>query len=242
MTTLFFGDMIEKLNEIPNKSIRLFILDLPYNQTDLAFDKNVIPLDKLWEHLLRCGLPNCCYMFFCTSKFGYKLIQSNEKLFRYDLVWNKNSSVGFLNAKKQPLRTHEMIYVFYEKQPFYNLSQHIRINNKLTKSFQTNGVYTNKIIQTTGQCYEPKLPVSILNYSTEKYKKNRLHPTEKPIELYKYLINHYSDENETVCDPCFGSANSLVASIELGRNYVGIELDTCYFNKAENILKNKLCL
>jgi site-specific DNA-methyltransferase (adenine-specific) len=234
MTTLFFGDMIEKLNEVPDKSVRLFILDLPYNQTDLTFDKNVIPLDKLWIQLLRCGLHNCCYIFFCTTKFGYKLIQSNEKLFRYDLVWNKNACVGFLNCKKQPLRTHEMIYVFYEKQPFYNLSSHIKTcNAKNIIEYTSESIYGTKTYFQHRNSYEPKLPVSILNYSTEKYKKNRLHPTEKPIELYKYLINHYSDENEIICDPCFGSGNSLVASIETGRKYFGIEHDPIYFQKAE---------
>jgi site-specific DNA-methyltransferase (adenine-specific) len=173
-------------------------------------------------------------MFFCTTKFGYKLIQSNEKLFRYDLVWNKNSGTGFLNCKKQPLRCHEMIYVFYQKQPFYNLSSHIIIKQgKDFKKTRVDGIYGDKVLEMTRITYEPKLPVSILNYCIQKHMKFRLHPTEKPIELYKYLINHYSDENETICDPCFGSGNSLVASLETGRKYFGIELDPIYFQKAE---------
>ena len=238
MTTIFQGDMFNLFEKIESNSIRLFLIDLPYNQTDLAFDKNIIDLKKLWIELKRTGLDNACYIFFCTTKFGYTLIQSNESWFRYDLVWNKpNSSAGFLNAKKMPLRQHEMIYIFYNKLPLYNIEDnHIRINNKLTTGIIQGGVYDRKLVRSTGRCYEPKLPVSVLNFETQKFMKKKRHPTEKPIELYEYLIKYFSKEDDIILDPCFGSANSLVACKNLKRKYIGFELDNTYFYNAIQLL------
>lgn len=234
MTTILQGDMFSLFPNIQDKSITLFLIDLPYNQTDLEFDKTTINLDKLWIELKRTGKANACYIFFCTTKFGYKLIQSNEKWFRYDLVWNKpNGSAGFLNAKKMPIRQHEMIYVFYNKLPVYNIEDnHIRINDKLTNGIIQGGVYDRKLIRTTGRCYEPKLPVSVLTFPIEKFMKYKKHPTEKPVQLYEYLIQYYSKKGDSVLDPCFGSANSLIASKNLDRIYFGFELNANYYNNA----------
>lgn len=238
MTTILQGDMFNLFQKIEDKSINLFLIDLPYNQTDLKFDKEVIDLKKLWIELTRTGKENACYIFFCTTKFGYKLIQSNEAWFRYDLVWFKpNGSAGFLNAKKQPMRQHEMIYVFYNKQPTYNIEDnHIRINNELTKGIIQGGVYNKKLIRTTGRCYDPKLPVSVLEFPVEKFMKNKRHPTEKPIALYEWLIKYYSKKDDTILDCCFGSGNSLMACKNLNRRYFGFEIDNHYFCEAIKLL------
>jgi len=104
-------DCFNVFSKIPNKSVQLVCVDLPYGQTKCAWDC-IIDLDKMWIELKRIGKYNCQYVFFCTTKFGYKLINSNPKWFRYDIIWEKSNSVGFLSANKQPLRKHEMIYVF----------------------------------------------------------------------------------------------------------------------------------
>lgn len=238
MTTIFQGDMFNLFSKILDKSVRLFLIDLPYNQTDLAFDKKIIDLKELWIELKRTGLENACYIFFCTTKFGYKLIESNPTWFRYDLVWSKeNSSAGFLNAKKMPIRKHEMIYIFYNKLPVYNIiDNHIRLEKKLTNTYIQGAVYSKKLIRTTGQCYEPKLVGSVINVHVNKFMKKKLHPTEKPIDLYEYLIKYYSLENDLILDPCFGSGNSLLASKNLNRKYIGFELDNNYFYNGMKLL------
>ena len=126
-----------------------------------------------------------------------------------------------------------MIYVFYNKLPVYNIEDnHIRINDKQTNGIIQGGVYDRKLIRTTGRCYEPKLPVSVLTFPIEKFMKYKKHPTEKPVQLYEYLIQYYSKKGDSVLDPCFGSANSLIASRNLDRIYFGFELNENYYNNA----------
>jgi len=116
---LYNNDCFEILPEIKDGSVDLVVVDLPYAQTACKWDC-LIDLDRMWKELKRCCKRDCVYVFFCTTKFGYKLIQSNERWFRYDLVWEKSRKVGFLSANKMPLRKHEMMYVFKEQQGTYN--------------------------------------------------------------------------------------------------------------------------
>jgi DNA modification methylase len=118
------GDCLEILKDIPSKSIDLVFADLPYGQVNCKWDCK-IDLELLWKELLRVAKSDTTPFFFtCTTKFGYELISSNKKMFRYDLVWAKSNPCGFLQAKKQPMRKHEMVYVFYKKQPAYDISSH----------------------------------------------------------------------------------------------------------------------
>lgn len=233
---LINGDCLEKLQDISDNSIDLVILDLPYGQTDCKWDVK-INLDKLWIQLKRISKINTPYFFFTTTKFGYEIIKSNEKWFRYDLVWNKDNAVGFLNARKMPMRSHEMIYVFYNKLPFYNIEDnHVhkpKMNNKLIKNAS---LYENAniLIQCTGSQYEPKLPTSILNYSTNKDRKKQNHSTEKSVELLKWIIKYYSKTGDTILDPTMGSGSTGVACIETNRKFIGIELNKDIFETAKN--------
>ena len=118
---LFNGDCLNILPQLEDNSIDLFFTDLPYNQVACDWDKNVINLEEMWNQLNRICKINCPMIFTCTTKFGIKLINSNPKNFRYDLVWVKSSATSFLLSKKMPMRKHEMIYVFYRKLPFYNI-------------------------------------------------------------------------------------------------------------------------
>lgn len=235
---LINGDCLEELKKLDANSVDLCILDLPYGQTDCEWD-NKIDLEKLWIELKRVGKTNTPYFFFTTTKFGYELIKSNEKWFRYDLVWDKpNGSAGFLNARKMPLRGHEMIYVFYNKLPFYNINEHHTFLNKpkLTnpdgsQKLAKNGtIYTTKINSATGNQWTPLLPRSVLSYPLTNKSIKRLHSTQKPLELIEWIVKYYSKENDVVLDPTMGSGTTAVASKNLKRNFIGIELNKDFFD------------
>jgi site-specific DNA-methyltransferase (adenine-specific) len=234
---LINGNCLENLKDISNNSIDLVILDLPYGQTDCVWDIK-INLDDLWIELKRIGKVNTAYIFFTTTKYGYELIKSNEKWFRYDLVWSKPSSnAGFLNCKRMPLRSHEMIYFFYNKLPLYNISEYhnkIKISS-YTEKISNSDIYGKKKtnLKKSGPSWEPKLPKSILEFDIKNNIKSRLHRTQKPIELLKWLIKYYSKEGDVVLDPTMGSGSTGIACLETNRKFVGIELDNEIFELAK---------
>jgi DNA modification methylase len=229
---LINDDCLIALTNIADKSVNLVIADLPYGQTDNEWDIK-IDLDKLWKHLKRLGSNNCAYVFFTTTKFGFDLIASNKEWFRYDLVWDKVKSVGFLNAKKMPMRSHEMIYVFYNKLPTYNIvGNHILTKSQTSETLLNGNCYKNPKLKNMRNTYEPKLPVSILQYQTGSNSKNRNHPTEKPIDILEWIIRYYSNEGNTILDPTMGSGSTGVACKNLKRNFIGIEMDKTMFDGA----------
>ncbi len=182
---LYNADCLEKMKDLPDKSIDLIFCDLPYNQTSCKWDIK-IDLDLFWKQVMRIKKLNTPIFFTTTTKFGVDLIKSAPKkcYFRYDLVWVKSAPAGFLSAKKMPMRKHEMIYVFYEKLPLYDLSSHkhkfidqSKNKNKLNDGIIYNGGKEMKVISDgKGKQYEPPLPVSIIKgenntYNTEARKK-----------------------------------------------------------------------
>lgn len=175
---------------------------------------------------------------FCSTKFGVDLINSNPKEYRYDLVWNKMRGIGFLSANKKPMSSHEMIYVFSKTGAKYN-----RIDD-VGEPY----IYNKKKIDTQNHSGLIK-PVSTINEGTrcslsiiEKSSiiKKGQHPTAKPIDLYKWLIERYSNAGDTILDPTFGSCNSGIVARELGRNYIGIEMNKEFYDKANNSLVIKI--
>lgn len=229
---LYNDDCMNVLDNIEQK-IDLALFDLPYGQTNCEWD-NKIDLSLMWQKLKRISKPNTCFIFFGSMKFGNELINSNPKWFRYDLVWSKpNSSAGFLNSKKMPLRSHEMIYIFYDKLPTYNVMEYHKIVFKSadkgkTKADSVYGFYQNNC----GNTHEPRLPKSILEFDITNKKRNCNHPTEKPVELLKWLIRYYSNEGDVVLDITMGSGSTGVASRELNRYFIGIEMDKKYYDVA----------
>lgn len=234
---LLQGDCLDVLDSLPTNKINLVIADLPYGQTDNDWDIK-INLTELWSKLKRVCTNNCAYIFFTTARFGYDLIASNPSWFRYDLVWNKlGSKAGFLNSKRQPMRGHELMYVFYNKQPTYNIdANHKLVSYNDTGNASNGSCYSNPDLKKMRTVYEPRLPQSVLNFATINTKHKRLHSTQKPVELLEWLIKYYSNEGDTVLDPTCGSGSTLVACKNLNRNGYGIELNEGYYNTAKNRL------
>ena len=227
---LFNGDCLEKLKLISDNSIDLILADPPYGITECAWDK-VIPFEPLWEELNRVAKQNTAIIIFGVEPFSSQLRMSNLKNYRYDLIYEKPHATGFLNANRQPMRAHENISVFYRKQPTYNPK---KTSGHTRKSSSRNSVNSNlygKAEKRVSYDSTERFPRSVLKFSS-----NALHPTQKPIELLKYLIETYSNPNDTVLDFAMGSGSTGVASLMLDRKFVGIELDEKYFNQAEEWL------
>lgn len=193
----------------------------------------IIPFEPLWEQYNRIVKKNGAIVLFGSEPFSSKLRLSNLKYYKYDWVWDKVKGTGFLNAKKQPMRNHELISVFYRKQCTYNPQKtygHIKKKSARKAKHQTD-VYGN---MKNGNVYESteRYPRSIQVFSTDT-QKSSLHPTQKPVALCEYLIRTYTNEGETVLDNSMGSGTTCVAAINTGRKYIGIELKEKYFKIAK---------
>ena len=230
MIDLRKGDCLELMKDIPDKSIDAIIADLPYGITRAKWDI-ILDLDLLWKQYERIIKDNGAIVLFGSQPFTTTLINSNRKLFRYDLVWDKKMKVGMMNCKRMPLRQHEDIVVFYKKQPTYNpqMTKGKMRNKKIapTKDFEVYGQITP--IDNFNDDYYPS---SILEFSNAN-QKAKSHPTQKPVKLLEYLIKTYTNEGETVLDNTMGSGTTGVACINTNRNFIGMELDDKYFEIAK---------
>jgi DNA modification methylase len=264
MALLLHGDCLNQMKTLTDKSIDCFICDLPYGcLSGRAIGKNAeakkcwsgdamgcswdvkIDLVEFWVQVKRLAKnDHTPVLMFCNTKFGNELINSNPDWFRYDLVWSKPQGVGFLSANKQPLRSHELIYVFSKKGAFYK-----RINikgdfpptnwNKISKmipsSVYNNGVpLPNNTTHNTGE----RCVKSVIEISNKKGKGN--HPTAKPCELYKWLLERYCPPGGTMLDPTAGSFNSVFTATEMGIHAIGIEMNDAFFWKAVGKVANPI--
>lgn len=229
---LIHGDCLEKMKDIPDGSIDLVLTDPPYGTTACKWD-TVIPFEPMWEQLKRVTKKNGAIVLFGSQPFTSALVMSNPSMFKYSLVWDKVKGTGFLNAKKQPMRNHEDIVLFYKKQPTYNPQKtqgHPRKVSFRGKHLQTD-VYGEMKNDYKYDSTE-RNPRSIQVFSTDT-QNSSVHPTQKPVALMEYLIKTYTNENETVLDFTIGSGSTGVACKNLSRNFIGIELDETYFNIAK---------
>lgn len=242
---LMKGDCLERMKEIPDGSVDMILTDPPYGTTACKWD-SVIPLEPMWKHLKRVIKPNGAIVLFGNQPFTSILVTSNIKWFKYDFCWYKNKKTGFLNSKKQPLRSKEDIVVFYSKQPTYNPQKtkgHRPVNNytKHTKDGDTVGKTKQGI---SGGGSTERYPFNVLEFSVVNQdgssKDGKWHPTQKPVALMEYLIKTYTNENDTVLDFTMGSGTTGVACVNLDRKFIGIELDDNYFEiSKERILNTK---
>lgn len=270
--TLYHGDCLEIMKEIPAQSVDLIICDLPYgcliggagkekakrmlmrsdhpDRPNRSIDTTLggcawdvkINLDTFWKEVKRIRKnENTPCIHFCTTKFGIDLINSNPTEFRYDLVWDKRRGVSFLTSGKMPMRSHEMIYVFSKTGAFYH-----RVDEdapgRTTRRFKQDGT---KLSDGVSNAFRPvsgiisptiedgkKCVVSVIQIDGKKQGGRGKHPTEKPADLYKWLIERYCPVGGTVLDPTFGSGNSVFTAYTMGRNAIGIEKYDAFFEKA----------
>lgn len=222
INNLIEEDCLVKMKEIPDHSIDMILCDLPYGITQNQWDCD-IPLDLLWEQYIRIIKTNGAIVLTSQGLFTAKLMLSQPKLFKYKWVWEKSKPTNFLNAKKQPLRKHEDICVFYKKQPTYNpqmtngepYNKGIR-KNQLSGSY---GDFQPVLVFSEGERY----PTDIIYAKTAESEGEVLHPTQKPVALGRYLIRTYSNQGDVILDNTFGSGSFLVAALMEGRNFIGIE-------------------
>ena len=221
------------------------ITDPPYGTTACKWD-SVIPFDEMWERLNKLIKPNGAIVLFGSEPFSSALRMSNIKSYKYDWVWSKNKVTGFLNAKKQPMRKHEIISVFYNKQAVYNpqMKEGCKPVNSYTKHTSDGSTVgkTKKGIKGGGAT--KRYPVSVLEFAVVNQDGTNdggnFHPTQKPLALMDYLIKTYTKEGETVLDFTMGSGSTGVSCVLTNRSFIGIELDENYFKIAEKRINNYL--
>ena len=241
---LLQGDCLELMKYIPNKSVDMILCDLPYGTTDCSWDE-IIPFDKLWEQYERIIKDDGAIALFGNEPFSSALRMSNIKLYKYDWKWDKINGANFLNVKYQPLKNIEDVMIFSKARITNGKRIPIKYNpqgfveeivDKINTSdydgtFGSSSVKKGKKFKTTGKGY-PKCLV--------KFKKDndKLHPTQKPVELLEYLIKTYTNEEDVVLDNCMGSGSTGVAAKNTNRSFIGIELDSTYFNIAKERIEN----
>lgn len=235
MIKLTHGNCLDTMSLIPDGSVDMVLCDLPYGTTQCKWDV-VIPFDKLWEQYNRICKDNAAIVLTGTEPFSSNLRLSNVKNYKYDWVWDKVKGTGFLNAKKQPMRNHELVSIFYKKQCTYNPQKTTGHKKKVA----VKGVHlqTDVYGDLTESFYssDERYPRSIQVFSSD-VQKSSLHPTQKPVALMEYLIKTYTNQGDTILDNCMGSGTTGVACVNTGRNFIGIEMDEGYFNIASQRIK-----
>lgn len=226
------------MKDIDNESIDLIIADLPYGITANKWDV-IIPADKLWEQYRRIIKDHGCIALFGQEPFNSYMRINNKKMYRYDWVWIKPQPVNFLNAHRMPMRTHELISIFYKHLPTYNpqmrtgFKKYIRkASATKSKNYRLNPNYVNNKKTITDKRY----PIDVVEFSKDNA--NRLHPTQKPVALLEYLIKTYTNEGEVVLDNVMGSGSTGIAALKNNRDFIGMELDREYFNIAQDRINN----
>lgn len=231
---LMLGDCLERMKEIPDGSVDMILCDLPYGTTQCAWDA-LIPFEPMWREYRRVLKKNGAVVLTSAQPFTTTLIASNMRDFRYDIVWDKiNRNTGYVHAKKMPLRRHEHILVFYRALPTYNPQMSKGKPYVAKRSGKSPEVYGAGGLKPKDGINEgERYPVSILPIKADVKTEMGLHPTQKPVALFEYLIKTYTNPGETVLDNCMGSGTTGVACVNTGRRFIGIERDEGYFDIAE---------
>jgi len=231
---LIQGDCLEEMQKLIDKGVKvdLVLTDLPYGTTACKWD-STIPLDEMWDCIEKLIKPKGNILLFSSGLFTYKLGLSNERLFRYELVWKKSKCGSPFTAKYMPLKKHENILVFGESASYYNpqMSKGEPYKRDFTKYNKNNMEYGVKGCKTDNK--GTRHPITILDFPQKWRRQDQLHPTQKPVPLLEYLIKTYSKEDGTVLDFTMGSGSTGVACQNLNRNFIGIELDENYYNIAQ---------
>jgi site-specific DNA-methyltransferase (adenine-specific) len=224
---ILLGDCLELMKEIPDESIDMILCDLPYGTTACKWD-TIIPFDKLWEQYERVIKANGVTVLTASQPFTSALVMSNPKLFKYEWIWKKSKASNFQLAKKNPLKIHESVLIFYKSFPTYN--QHT-LKSGLFKTGRANKSRNLKHFSTENKDYVANVTgynksiIEIANPSG----KGHLHPTQKPVALFEYLIKTYTNEGNTVLDNCAGSGTTGIACLNTNRNFILMEKEEKYY-------------
>ena len=216
------GDCIEVMRYLPNGCIDMVLCDLPYGTTQNKWD-SIVPLDELWAEYKRIVKPNGAIVLTSQGLFTAMLIMSQPKMFKYKWVWEKSKPTNFLNAKKQPLRKHEDVCVFYQRLPVYNpqMTEGEPYDKGVRKN-QLSGSYGDFLpvhVHSDGKRY----PTDVVYFKTAESEGEVIHATQKPVELGRYFVRTYSRPGDLILDNTSGSGSFLVAALTEGRNFLGIE-------------------
>lgn len=237
---IYNEDCMEGMKRIPDGSVDAVICDLPYgvlNKGNQHARWDVqIPLAPLWEQYKRIIKPSSPVILFAQGMFTSMLMMSQPKMWRYNLVWDKNTTTGFLNANRMPLRCHEDIVVFYEHMPVYH-PQMVPCapgeRNHVNKRGGRNRCY-GEFAYSPAHITDTKYPRSIVKVSREHKTGECYHPTQKPVALIEWLVKTYTNEGALVLDNCVGSGTTAVAAIKTGRHFIGFETNKEYYEIANN--------
>ena len=224
-------DCLEGMKLIDDKSIDMILCDLPYGTTACKWD-TIIPFEPLWEQYERIIKDNGAIVLMASQPFTTKLIMSKLDWFRYTWVWNKKKGGNIFLAKKQPMKIHEDIVVFSKKPHLYNPQMVKRDKVKKSKNYGTGESFGGtREKEDKVYTYTHTYPKSIIEFSNAR-QKGKVHPTQKPVPLFEYLIKTYTNKGEIVLDNCIGSGTTAIACINTNRKYIGFELDKQYYDIA----------
>lgn len=228
---IYNEDYLEGMKKIDDKSIDAIITDLPFGITSRNKWDSVIPFESLWEQYERIIKDNGAIILFGSGMFTADLMESNRKLWKYNLIWQKTQPTGFLNAKKMPLRSHEDICIFYKKPPTYNPQKTTGHPRKVSKSEHKVGCKETTDYGEHGlSTYDSteRYPKSVWTFPKDT-QKAAIHPTQKPVSLIEELIKTYSNPGDLILDSCAGSCTTAIAAMNTGRNYICFENDKDIF-------------
>lgn len=230
--SLILGDCLEVMNGIPDKSVDCVMTDLPYGTTYAPWD-SVLPLEILWREWARLLNPGGAIVMTASQPFTSALVMSNPKWFRCEWIWDKVNAANFANVKKQPLKSHESVLVFGERQTTYNPQKVPGAKNHAQGKSTVNASETRLINRRVEDDMSGmKYPKSIQTFAKHSSQCG-LHPTQKPLELMRYMVRTYTNPGDVVLDPCMGSGTTCLAAKIEGRGYIGIEREPKYFETAK---------
>ena len=240
MIDLRKGDCLELMKDLPDKSIDAIICDLPYGTTACKWD-SIIPLEPLWKEYKRIIKDNGAIVLTASQPFTTVLIGNDLKMFKYNLVWDKVAVTNPMLAKKQPMRCHEDVLVFYDKQPTYNPQMRVGVkwSRAGKKQHTTDTLGQSTLFNNGSDESEMKYPKSIITFSNADKTKNE-HPTQKPLALMEWLIKTYTNKGDVVLDNTMGSGTTGVACVNTNRGFIGMELDDKYFEIAKKRIEKAI--
>ena len=235
---LYQGDCLEIMKGIADKSVDLILCDLPYGSTACPWDV-IIPFDKLWEQYDRIIKKKGNILLFGTGLFAYKLALSNEKKFRYELIWKKSKCGSPFTAKYMPMKKHENILVFGESAAYYEpqMEKGEPYHRNWTPNKTNNLKYGIDGVATDNK--GTRHPTTVLDFPQKWRRQDQVHPTQKPVELMEWLIRSYCPEDGVVLDNCMGSGTTGIACKNTDRRFIGIELEEKYFQIAKDRIEGK---